>query len=84
MHYQDPDRRANLVSGLLLGAAVGATLALLSSPLTAKTRAPSIGSRLRRFSRTATGAVDRWSAELEGPLADLLENSRDYLTSLRR
>lgn len=79
MEYEQNEQVFNFLSGLLLGAAVGASIALLT--------APSSGRRTRRKIRRAAGdlrlgAEDRWddlADEVRARMEDAMAGARTKL-----
>lgn len=81
MYYDDQTRRFNFLSGLTLGAVLGAGLALLVAPQE-RVRAPAL---LRRGARRRSRGVQQgWTALREGmadSMAEALEAGRAKLRS---
>ena len=76
MEYENETRVFNFIAGLVLGAAIGASVALLT--------APQSGRRTRRRLRTAAGelkgsAGDRWddlAGELKGKVDEAVQGAK--------
>jgi len=76
MEYDDDSRIVNFFSGLLLGAVIGASVALLT--------APESGRRTRRRLKKVAGdlretATDRWeelAEEMKGKVDDAIQGAR--------
>jgi len=77
---QDQERQvANFISGLMLGAIIGAGVALLTAPRTGRRTRKRLRRAAVEMRETASDRLDRLADEVKGKVDEVVQSARDRI-----
>ena len=79
MYYDDETRRFNFLSGLLIGAVLGAALALIASPQDQVRSLASFPRGRKSLRRRTTRRIGRLRDEVADSVSEMVTTGRKYL-----